>query len=266
MFPVLSIGPLQLSAWRVVVLDGVLLCWVLLLVRTRRRGYPTLPILTFLVVELGVGTVGGHLLNWIIPTLFRTGGASLRGMTVIGSMFSVLAFAALFLERMVKIELLVFADAAAFTLPLAMFFGRMGCLLNGCCFGKLAPAWAARWPAKAVTIPAAAFSPSSMAGDWLRTVPGNPRLWNLPLLLAVNSLVALVVAEALYRRRERLALRPGTVVAVVVAAEVGGRFVVEFLRWDAGIAGTPFNPWQLSLLVLFTASAAFLMRPEPART
>ncbi|HEY2744125.1 MAG TPA: prolipoprotein diacylglyceryl transferase family protein [Polyangia bacterium] len=257
MFPVLTIGPLELSMWRVLVLDGVVLCWVLLLVRTRRLGYPTLPVLAFLVLELGVGTVGGHLLNWIIPTLFGTEGASLRGMTVIGSMISVLVFGALFLERMVHARPLVFLDAAAFTLPLAMVAGRIGCLLNGCCFGKLAPAWAARWPFAAVTIHAAAFSPLSMASGSLKTVPGNPRLWNLPLFLAANSLCALIAAEALYRRRERLALRPGTVLAVVVAVEVGGRFLVEFLRWDASVAGTAFNPWQLSLLALFVAAVAF---------
>ena len=76
-------------------LAALVLCWFLILKRTRRLGYPAAPMLVFLVLGLPVGTVGGVWFNRLIPFLFGLKGIELNGLTVIGSIVVTLAFGAL---------------------------------------------------------------------------------------------------------------------------------------------------------------------------
>src|ERR1019366_6966317 len=47
-----------------------------------------------------------------------------------------------------KLPLWKFADMFAPSVPLGCFFGRLGCLLNGCCYGRACNLpWAIRFPA-----------------------------------------------------------------------------------------------------------------------
>ena len=258
MFPSVEIGGCGLSTWRLVVVSAVVFCWFLLIKRTRRLGYPTVPVLIFLVIELPVGTIGSSLFNRLIPFVFGLKGLELDGLTVIGSIVAALAFGAVYLKRVLKTPPLPLLDAAAFTLPLAIGLGRFGCLLNGCCFGTLAPDWAKASVLRVFTIPAGLYSPLSYAGQTLKATPGDSLLWNLPVMLMLHELGVLIVAETLYRRRERWRLPPGTVLAAAVAQESGGRFFLEYLRWDQLVPGTALNPWQLSVALLFLVSFALL--------
>lgn len=65
------------------------------------------------------------------------GGIVLYG-GVIAGIFAVLAFYYLFLKK-VGVSLWKLADAAAPTLALGIALGRIGCFLNGCCYGHVAP-------------------------------------------------------------------------------------------------------------------------------
>jgi prolipoprotein diacylglyceryltransferase len=178
---------------------------------------------------------------------------------VIGSIVVTLAFGAVYIKYVLKTPPLPLLDAAAFTLPLSIGLGRFGCLLNGCCFGMLAPDWARTPLLRAFTIPLHLYAPTSFAGQTLKgTLPGDALLWNLPLLLMFHEAAVLAVTETLYRHRERWRLLPGTVLAAAVAQEAGGRFFLEFLRWDEHVGGTVFNPWQLSVAAIFLVSFALL--------
>ena len=221
-------------------------------------GWAVAPLLVFLVIELPVGTIGGQLFNRLIPFLFGMKSAELSGLTVIGSTIATIGFGALYIRRVLKIPPLELMDAAAFTMPLSILIGRFGCLLNGCCFGRFCPDWASASPLRAFTIRAGLYSPLSYAGKILEHAPGDSRLWNLPLMLMLHELVVLLVVEALYRRRGRWRLLPGTIIAAAVAQESAGRFFLEFFRWDEVVPGTAFNPWQLSVLVLCLAALAAL--------
>lgn len=240
------------------VLGALLLSWFLLVKRARRLGHPAAPVLVFLVMGLLVGTLGGHAFNFLIPAVFGMKSAELSGLTVIGSAVSTIAFGWLYLPRALGIEPGAFYDAAAFTMPLCIMIGRFGCLLNGCCFGTFCPAWAGASALGVFTIRAASYSPHSYAGELLRGTPGDALLWNLQLMFMLHELAVLLVAETLYRNRERWRLPPGTVIAAAVAQETAGRFFLEFVRWDEAVPGTAFNPWQLSVLALFLLSSALL--------
>jgi len=241
------------------VLCALVLCWILLLKRTRRLGYPTGPVLVLLVLGLPVGAFGGFWFNRLIPFLFGLKGLEANGLTVIGSIVCAIAFSAAYIKYVLKTPALPLLDAAAFTLPLSIGIGRFGCLLNGCCFGAIAPDWFRTTIWRALAIPVRLYLPDSFAGQTLKnTLPGDTLLWNLPLMLMLHELGVLVVAEYLYRNRERWGLLPGTVLAAAVAQEAGGRFFLEFLRWDEHVGSSAFNAWQLSVGAICLASVALL--------
>ena len=240
-------------------LCALVLCWFLVLKRTRRLGYPSTQVLVLLVLGLPVGVIGGIWFNRLIPFIFGLKGLEANGLTVIGSIVCAIAFSAAYIKYVLKTPALPLLDAAAFTLPLSIGIGRFGCLLNGCCFGMLAPDWVKTSLWRTLTIPVRLYTPNSFAGQTLKgTLPGDVLLWNLPLMLMLHELGVLIVAETLYRNRERWGLLPGTVLAAVVAQEAGGRFFLEFLRWDEHVGASAFNAWQLSVAAVCLVSLALL--------
>ena len=111
MQPHIHIGGLELSSWRIIVLAGVMLCWALFLPRAGRLGYSRSSILFLLVFALPVGTIGGHLVNLLIPFLFGLGWAApASGLTVIGSIVSVLVFGLLYIKYVIKTDAMPLLD------------------------------------------------------------------------------------------------------------------------------------------------------------
>jgi prolipoprotein diacylglyceryltransferase len=259
MHPHVHISGFELSSWRIVVLSGVLLCWALFLPRAKRLGYSPSAVFFLLVFALPVGTIGGHLVNVLIPAIFGLGWATpASGLTVIGSIVSVLGFSLLYIKYVVKTDAMPLLDAVAFTFPLSIMIGRAGCLLSGCCYGKLAADPVRNSLLSIFTIRADLYAPTSQAWQVLRDCPSGSLVWNLPLMLMLNALFVLITVETLYRNRERWRLYPGTVMAAACTQYAGGRFFMEFLRRDDLSVGTLFNPWQLSILVLFFVSLIWL--------
>jgi prolipoprotein diacylglyceryltransferase len=259
MFPHIHIGGFELSSWRVVVLAGVMLCWVLFLPRAKYLGYSLSSVFFLLVLALPVGTIGGHLVNALIPVIFGLGWVTpASGLTVIGSIVSVLGFSLLYIKYVIKTDAMPLLDAAAFTFPLSIMIGRAGCLLSGCCYGKPASDPVRNSLLSVFTIRVDLYAPTSQAWQVLRDWPRGGLIWNLPLMLMMNALFVLITVETLYRNRERWRLYPGTVMAAACTQYAGGRFFMEFLRRDDLSVGTLFNPWQLAVAVLFFASLIWL--------
>lgn len=259
MFPHIHIGGFELSSWRIVVLAGVMFCWALFLLRAKRLGYPLAPVFFLLVLALPMGTIGGHLVNVLIPVIFGLGWVtSASGLTVIGSIVSVLGFSLLYIKYVVKADAMPLLDAVAFTFPLSIMIGRLGCLLSGCCYGKLASDAVRNSFLSVFTMRVDLYAPTSQAWQVLRDWPRGSLVWDLPLMLMMNALFVLITVETLYRNRERWRLYPGTVMAAACTQYAGGRFFMEFLRRDDLSVGTLFNPWQLAIAAFFFFSLAWL--------
>ncbi|MCC6749934.1 MAG: prolipoprotein diacylglyceryl transferase [Deltaproteobacteria bacterium] len=247
MVPTIALGSLSLRTWGLVVAGGVLLCWALLLWRAGRLGYSRRGVFAWVLLALPVGGLSGRALATLVNAMM--GEAASGGMTVLGSVAGCLAFSALFVPRVLGTRVAPLLDAAAFTYPLSLGIGRLGCLLNGCCLGRPAPASAPRL----ATIPAA------LVGHAARG-----HLWNLPALLGLNALLALVATEWLYRRRERLGLRDGSVACATLLVESAGRFPLEFLRDDPVSGPLGLNPWQALVFVVAVVSGLELWRRNAA--
>jgi phosphatidylglycerol:prolipoprotein diacylglycerol transferase len=122
-------------------------------------------------------------------------------------------------------------DVAAPSLALGHVFGRLGCLLAGCCFGApCAAPWGLPFPPGSV-----AFDDLQAAGGlgWraTHTMPLHPT----QLYEALGELAIFGVLVVLERRQDRGAspARAGHILLAYVASYAGLRFVVELFRGDA---------------------------------
>lgn len=254
MLPSIYFGSLEISTWRLVVLASVILCWILFLIRAKRLGYSFYAVFPWLLFALPVGTLGAHLFNKIIPVLSgaeSSASYSFSGLTVIGSIVSILLYSFLYVKYVMKASPMQLMDAAAFTFPLSVLLGRIGCLSAGCCYGRTAPESISGSFLSILTLPLDFYAPSSEARQFYHDMPHHTLIWNMPLLFMVEAFVILVVIEIMYRNREKWNLYPGTVFASAGALYSGGRFFIEFMRKDELIGSTILNPWQAATLVLF---------------
>lgn len=130
----------------------------------------------------------------------RQGGAAQYGALLLALPLSVPLVAALHLP------LGAFWDVAMFTILVAMIFGRVGCLLNGCCSGQASEGW------YAVYLP-------DHAGVWQKRIPTQ-------CLEAVWAVVLLAVAIPLWRRMPF----PGALFLAVASGYGVVRLVLESAR------------------------------------
>ncbi|MDQ7773793.1 MAG: prolipoprotein diacylglyceryl transferase [Elusimicrobiales bacterium] len=139
-----------------------------------------------------------------------------------------------------------FAAAADFTAPalaLAHAFGRLGCLMAGCCHG--APAGGA--PGVAFTDPLCLVEPSLLG------VPLHP----VQLYESLGNFAIFALLHAAWRRREKP--RAGSVTALYVLLYSALRFGLEFLRGDdRGGLAAGLSQAQLISLAAAGAAAAWL--------
>ena len=114
------------------------------------------------------------------------------------------------------------ADLLAPSLALGHVFGRVGCLLAGCCFGKIC-SFGLRFPPASV-----AYTDLARAGLVTPGAPSTPPLAPTQLYEAAGECVLFVALLVLGRRRRF----PGSLVLVYVMGYALLRTSVEVLRGD----------------------------------
>jgi phosphatidylglycerol:prolipoprotein diacylglycerol transferase len=128
-----------------------------------------------------------------------------------------------------------FWDVAAFTILLAMIFGRIGCLMNGCCAGRPSKAWGM-------------CLPNSM-GVWERRIP-------TPCLEAGWAALLLVSGIVVWRWLPF----PGALFLLVAAGYGCGRIVLESTR-EQPPGANPFTIHHaISVLMILMSVAALMAR------
>jgi phosphatidylglycerol:prolipoprotein diacylglycerol transferase len=133
--------------------------------------------------------------------------------------------------RIKRLPIWKLADVLAPSIALGYCFGRFGCLMNGCCYGKVSSLpWAIQFPSGHETHP-----------EMLHPTQAYEVLAGLALYLGLAKL---------YRRKQF----DGQVFALYVIGYSVLRFLGEFFRGDYGQRltwgwATPAQPLALSLLV-----------------
>jgi phosphatidylglycerol:prolipoprotein diacylglycerol transferase len=121
-------------------------------------------------------------------------------------------FGALYLRKQ-GISILEISDLVAPALGLGLFFTRIGCFLNGCCFGKpsVLP-WAIRFPPECVA------GSSPVAGQALHPTQLYESAFGLALFFFLNN-------------RLRKAMRKGAIFSQFLIFYGGFRFGIDFIRY-----------------------------------
>ncbi len=174
-------------------------------------------------------------------SLFDVVNISAGGLVVFGSLPTAAVAAWLFTRRR-GIDILTLADCAAPGMLVGLAIGRVGCFLNGCCYGGPCDLpWAVSFPAG--TEVARQF-PAAGGGS----VPVHPA--QLYAVIDAGILAALAVAWTPFARR------PGEVFALVLTLHPIARMLLEAIRVDEPPAlGTPLSISQLFSLVLLALAA-----------
>lgn len=149
---------LPIRGYGVMLLAGVLAGMQLALGRARKSGIDPEHIYSMALGMFAAGIAGARLFYVIEywdqfqrDTLSESLGAMLNitqgGLVVYGSLFGALPLAWLYVRRH-GLEWLQMADIIAPSLLLGLALGRIGCFLNGCCFGAPCEVpWAVSFPA-----------------------------------------------------------------------------------------------------------------------
>jgi phosphatidylglycerol:prolipoprotein diacylglycerol transferase len=159
------------------------------------------------------------------------------------------------------------ADMAGFAVPLGLTFGRMGCLMAGCCFGSTcALPWAVSFPGS---------SPASLEQFKEHLLP-NAHMWSLPVhpTQVYEAAASLAIAAACLVWIHPRKRYDGQVFAAFLALYAVARFLVEFLRRDDRGGAVGLSTSQLLGIVLLGVAALIhfrrgvqgeaLRRPRPS--
>ncbi len=158
---------------------------------------------------------------------------------LVGASLAYIAYA-----RIRKLPLWVGADVLAPSIALGQVFGRIGCLMFGCCYGKVCHLpWSIRFPADHPTHP--------VNGSALPVHP--TQLYESILCLGLYAGLAW-----LYRHKKF----DGQIFAGFLAGHAAVRFFVEFFRGDYPanqlLMGGVLTPAHVASLIVFAAGVSLL--------
>lgn len=186
------------------------------------------------------------------------------GLVVFGALPTAAAAAWWFARRR-GLPLLRLADCIAPGLLVGLALGRVGCFLNGCCYGGPTDLpWAVRFPPESPP-----WFDHSARGLLPPPDPAaGPVPWSLPVhpaqLYAAFDAALLALVTGLFGR---VARRDGEVFALALTLHPLSRILLEAIRVDEPPAfGTPLSISQLVSVVLLAAAAGlwwFVARQPP---
>ena len=215
------------------------------------------------ILDLGPWLIGGALLGartLYVATYWRESFAGKPlweifmvqhgGLVYYGGLFGA-ALACIFYARIKKLPLWAMADILAPSIALGYVFGRIGCLLNGCCYGRICDLpWAIRFPNQSF-----AWEQHFMAGLVGKDDPSLPvhptEVYDALLNLALYAGLAW-----LYRRKKF----NGQVFGVYLLGYAVTRSIVESFRGDytPGHLHGGLTPAHLVSIGVFLAAVAII--------
>ena len=183
------------------------------------------------------------------------------GLVFYGTLLVILPYSYLYC-RMYKIKPLPFMDLTIISLIVGLAFGRIGCFLRGCCFGKRCAAnWAVAFPARAVEDSAAHFW--HVQAGWIpREAPCSLPVYPTQLFASLAAGLAAAFLWFYWPRRKY----DGQILSLALIMVGATRFFEEALRDDEGAvfpsvcSWMTIAQWMAIVLVIAGFAAMFYFR------
>ena len=254
-----SIGPLTVRWYGIMVALAVIALLVITFREMRRLGLSGDILYGLFPCGIVGAVIGARLLHvvdyWGYYVSHPGEIVGFAGLSLYGAITGAIVAALLYM-RVTKVSfssLPVLGDAAAVGAPVAQAIGRVGCIMNGCCFGKPSPFHS--FPGAVIYIARDAI-PRYWDGLPLyqdgMTVPLYPAqfyflFWNL------------VVFAVVWRLRDRLK-PPGSLVLLYLCLYAAGDFGLRFFRLNEPFLFGLQQAQVISLIILVVALPLLVMR------
>ena len=261
-----TIGPFSIHTYGLCMAIGFLLAWQLI-IRLGKRTGQKLPDMTSLLTWVMLCAIAGARTAYVCEhwtSEFAGHPLAILRLDQGGLMFYgglIAAFIPLILCTVVRhIPFFAVGDLIATALPLGHAFGRLGCFMHGCCYGRESHAWCA------VAFPpgSPAWSEQLHAGEITAAAPASIPVLPTQLLESIGLLAIFFFLFAFYPRAWR---RRGLVSGTYLILYAILRFNLEYLRGDPRMQVGPFSISQtisLGMALLGIAMLAFALRNRPA--
>lgn len=264
-----QIGPLTLRAFGLCMALGFLFGWqaaVWLCKRTEQDADQLTSLLTWLMVSAVIGARTAYVLEHWTAEFANSRLDILRidqgGLMFYGGLIAA-AFVLALYARVYRKHLFQVTDLVLAVVPVGHAFGRLGCFMHGCCYGKITHscigvAFPAHSPAWWEQVSA---SPPLIAKAALESLPVIPT----QLIESAANFILFIVLYQLYPRRHQ---QRGFITGCYLVSYAALRFGIEYLRGDPRLAVGPFSISQtisVGILCLGIFCLAYARQaPQPA--
>lgn len=271
---------LPIRGYGLMVLCGVISGILLAMHRAQQVGLPTDAVLSLAFSLLLLGIIGARLFYvieyWdsrfksdsLSETLLNVLKFTEGGLVVYGAFLGAVVAVAWFVWRH-KLPLLAMSDLLAPSLLIGLAFGRIGCFMNGCCYGgECDLPWAVTFPRESLPymeqLDAGRFGEGvtlDSAALPARSLPVHPT--QLYSAIDAGLLCWFLWSYYPFRRRD------GEVTAWMLILHPISRFLLEVIRVDeSAVFGTGLSISQNFSIVFFVLALAgwgLLLRQQPHR-
>lgn len=236
---ILSIGPITIHGYGLMIGIGVMVALLVGDKRAQKRGMNGDLVYGMTILAVVFGFLAARVLFILTcfksflqnPMAYITG----NGFVVFGGLIGGIATVAIYC-RIKKVSAIDYIDLMAPSVALAQGFGRVGCLLAGCCYGR------------ETTSPIGiVFTNSDFAPNGVRLLPTQ-------IFMSVGDFVIAAIL-LMYAKKTR---KKGSVTCLWLILYSIGRFFVEFLRNDyRGSIGILSTSQFIGIIMIVVVSLVF---------
>lgn len=236
---ILTIGSITIHGYGLMIAIGVITALVVGDFRAKKKGLNGYLIYGLTITTVFLGFLAARILFIITewegfvknPMKYVTGNGFVVFGGIIGGAITIWAYC-----KIKKMDFLAYLDLMIPSVALAQGFGRIGCFLAGCCYGKETDSWFG------ITFKNSHFAPN------------NVKLLPSQLIMSAGDfLIAAVLL--LYARKNPT---KGRVSALYLMLYSVGRFFVEFTRNDdRGTVGALSTSQFIGIFILIVGAVAY---------